>query len=663
MRRSTIRTPLVCAFVAVAAAGSWLFAQEPAPESRPVFRAGTEVVRLEVSVLDKDRHPVRGLTVADFTVLENGRERPVVAFTPIELPPPAAPSAMPVASWVREAPKDVTNNADNNAGRLVVIAFDWSIRLDDQTLARKIALSAIDSLGPTDQATVVFTKPSGAAAGRAQGFTADRAWLRTAIAHPFAAALTCSPPKCSSIIVDPEGYQSGECLCGMCTLEALTNLANTLRDVSQRPKVVLFIGTYVRTFEMMQPTHIPTPISGEITPTFTMMPGATDCSGRLLEKRRAFEHAAAAANITVHVLDPVGLETDVNSPLGSKRMRERLDTLPVMADMTGGRTVLNTEEPQRYVASILDESSSYYLLGFTPASSARDGKPRTIQVQMRPRGLTVKARSQYSMTEEPAAAGASSQARLTRAASGVLPRDDVPFEVSVVPMIAGRKSAAVVVGRVESGAARPTAMLTAAFTPQAAPVTSRRVPIGTVTGRGGGSGALGLVSALAIEPGFYELRVATELPGGAAGSVHTFVEMPDFRRERLAMSGVLMHVSPEEPSAPRTEIDDVLPFAPTARRVFARTDTVSAFVQVSQGTSRTDALQPVTVRMRVIDTHDIALRDQSAELKPSQFASNRTANSRLTLPVRDLPPGQYLLNLGATMGPHTIERTVRFEMR
>ena len=130
--------------------------------------------------------------------------------------------------------------------------------------------------------------------------------------------------------------------------------------------------------------------------------------------------------------------------------------------------------------------------------------------------------------------------------------------------------------------------------------------------------ALGLVSALALEPGSYEIRVATEGPGGAAGSVHTFVDIPDFRQAPLSMSGVLLHVAPEEPVASRDEIDNALPFVPTARRTFASSDTVSAFVQVSQGTTRKDALQPVSLVLRIKDVRDsIAESDRRAHHLPS----------------------------------------------
>jgi VWFA-related protein len=662
MRQNTIGTLGVCAGLAFGVAvvlGQGLppSSQQPAAPP-PTFRSNVDVVRLDVSVLDNDRHPVRGLTAADFTIEENGHERPIVAFAPVELP--AAPAvATSMAAWTRDAPRDVVSNEDATTGRLVVIAFDWSIRSYDQQLARRIASAAVDGLGPTDQASVVFTKPN-AEAGAQQGFTADHARLKAAINRPFAVAETCHEPGCEKLL-NPEHYEEGECLCGLCTLEAMTSLADTLKTVSQRPKVVMFVGTYVRTFEAMKPTHIPPVVPGVITPTFTRLPGATDCSGRLLEARRMFERAAHAANMTIHVLDPAGLAVDDNTdPLGAGRMRERLDSLPVIADITGGRTVSNTNAPEAQVPAILDESRSYYVIGFEPAAGKVD-RERHVEVRVRPRSLSVRARNSYNLADESQSSGRA-QPPLTRSVSAVVPRADVPLEISAAPLIADRRGAAVIVGRLGDRPAGPISMLDAAFTLRAQPVTSRQVTLRPVDAGGSTVGPLGVVSALALDPGSYEIRVGTELADGTTGSVHTFVDVPDFARESLSMSGVLLHVAPEDPSAPRDEIDGVLPFAPTARRAFARTDTVSAFVQVSQGTSRKDALVPVAIAMHIVDVQDRVVREQSSTLGSEAFASNRTANAKLAIPTAGLAPGQYLLKLDATTAKKSAERVVRFSI-
>ena len=113
---------------------------------RPQFRAGVELLQLDVVVLDNKRQPVRGLTAADFTVLDNGVATPIRAFTPIELAQPRTSEA----AWAGDvAPDVVTNQVGEEDGRLVVILMDRTIPIEQPTVtARKIATTAVESLGP-----------------------------------------------------------------------------------------------------------------------------------------------------------------------------------------------------------------------------------------------------------------------------------------------------------------------------------------------------------------------------------------------------------------------------------------------------------------------------------------------------------------------------------
>ena len=63
-------------------------------------------MQVDVSVFDRDRRPVRDLAATDFTILEDGKERPVVAFTAVDLPP----ASTPTTQWMRAVASDVVTN-------------------------------------------------------------------------------------------------------------------------------------------------------------------------------------------------------------------------------------------------------------------------------------------------------------------------------------------------------------------------------------------------------------------------------------------------------------------------------------------------------------------------------------------------------------------------
>src|SRR5215470_11609528 len=51
------------------------------------------VVEVPVTVVDREGNPVRGLTQANFKLLDNGKERPIAAFDTIDFGPAAAPDS------------------------------------------------------------------------------------------------------------------------------------------------------------------------------------------------------------------------------------------------------------------------------------------------------------------------------------------------------------------------------------------------------------------------------------------------------------------------------------------------------------------------------------------------------------------------------------------
>ena len=137
----TLRPPLTTMLAAfgaaavVSAAGvgpAGRTGQTPPPQvQQPVFRAGIDIVQVDVSVLDRDHRPVRHPTTADFSLLEEGRPQEIVVFAPVDIPT----VDLPATPWLREAPPDVRTN-DLGDARLFAIIMDDAATPSDMQLAR-----------------------------------------------------------------------------------------------------------------------------------------------------------------------------------------------------------------------------------------------------------------------------------------------------------------------------------------------------------------------------------------------------------------------------------------------------------------------------------------------------------------------------------------------
>src|SRR3954468_996296 len=655
-----------------------LLAQVPAAQP-PTFRTGVDVVQVDVSVLDKERKPVRGLTENDFTILEDGKPRPLVAFVPVNLAEPSQEA--PSAPWVRDAPADVITNSVRPEGRLVVIMFDWSIRFLDQALARRIATAAVDQLGPDDLAAVVFS--SGFAnGGSPQNFTADRALLLAAINRPIAAVMQ-NPPKGvpghdprngnDVMIDDPEGYESGECYCRLCVPETIARIADAVRDIQGRRKTLLFIGSYFRIYESLQG-----PVSRQGKPVGPAINGgpvyhAGVCAAPLTDAREKMTRATSLANLTVHTLDPVGLETSGNSPLGGEldAIRERQDDLKLLADITGGRTVMSTNAPEALLPAVFAESQSYYLLAFAPAELARPGKYHKIEVKVNRPGVSVRTRSGYCAGETRVAGNKPSVVtpETVSALEGILPRNDVPLTVKVLPFAQpGKKSTIDVVLGVRrpvnvdrTNNNEPAKVFVAAFDRSGRSVQSEQQTVGiTVPSNSSADVSYELLSRLILKPGRYEVRASVDVAPGGTGSVYTYVEVPDFSEQPLSLSGIVLSVAPAWPTAPAQGFPDLSPIVPTTRRDFAPTDRVSAFVRVYQKASEPPQL--ADVKAQIVDVNGRVMTTDAASFGAEQFTKSRSADYRVRLPVDRLSPGAYLLTLDAARGQHSVRRSVRFQV-
>jgi VWFA-related protein len=622
------RPAVVAAGLVAAALGSGLLAQQVPP----TFRAATEAVVLDVSVLDRNRRPIGGLTAADFTILEDGQAQAIRTFKEIDTGGSARP---PEPVWSKEHPSDVRRNDEFRDHRVVVIVLDASTPMagEDAIRTRQVGEMVIDQLEPGDLAAVVHTmnKPAG------QDFTQDRALLRASVKR-FSGSTTGGGELAYTL------YRV--------TLSALSGVAKNLAALPEQRKALIFISVGLP----LDPSLIAAQGLGS-----NLAGGQTqDMYLDLLE----ILEAAQRSNISIYGIDPGGLRI-VPSPVRHRFLR-------TLSENTGGFAVLNANDPTKQIEQIYQENQHYYLLGYQPSNPRTDGRFRKIEVRVNRPDATVRTRNGYyeprkAKSNLPLAAATPA---VTSALQGVLPMGDLSLQMTAASF-AGRSGkradVAIVVGVRESmppGSAATTSDVEVAahaydtgWRLRASESFTVRLGVESDPGQ---PVQYALMSRLGLEPGRYQLRVAVQSSlAGRRGSAYYDLTVPDFTKPELSSSGVVLDVRPPAVSAPVAALSHLLSFDPSARREFGSGEEVTAFLRIYQR-GRTPAL-PVRITARVLDRSGSSVWSSAEDIGRERFAATGEADYRVELPVSTLEPGQYLLEIAAADGRSTVRRELRFE--
>jgi VWFA-related protein len=480
----------VAATAVAAVLAAWprfVVAQAPAasPASSVVFPAGVEQVTVDVLVLDDKGKPVEGLRREDFTVLENGRPQAVTDFEAIAIgeSAPAPGISTRVSDNRRPAPM----------ARSFVIVFD-DMNLTPTTVgAARKAVGEFVSKGLRDGDLVQVVASSGGrwltermpdgrqavldlverlsgqyrpdtSAARLSDYEAVqihyardpgvlsevlRRWYENGVIQEFSAS-DAERRQMAELDVSPGAqivrqradatYQAYSERMKR-TLGTLARVAEALRADRGR-KTVLFVSDGF--------THDPT------------QPGFREVVRAARQANAAFYFVdarglgggASIAGVPGAGADEgrAALEQDTLSTL----TKERQETVGAesVAEDTGGRSIRNTNDLAGQMRAVADESRAYYLLGYVPADTRRDGKFRKIDVQVSRAGLKVRARRGYyaPSDKDPAPPRRDELDRAVRAAL------DSASDVSSIPLrltahglgpAGGGKSAALVVAEVD----------------------------------------------------------------------------------------------------------------------------------------------------------------------------------------------------------------------
>lgn len=616
-----------------------LGAQLPQKPAIPQFRIGIDVRQLDVVVLDRDGRPVRGLTAADFTILEDGKPQRIANVEEIVIPEPRTPPA----AWMRDVAPDVTTNDLPIDGRLLVIIMDDAMTRDPDLIepARRIGRAVINRMGPSDLAAVVYTAEN----QHSQDFTSDRTRLLAAVDR-MRVGFAPSPSGKTIMEATFQDY----------SISVLARASEYLRSIEGRRKVLIYVSVGVP----VDWDDISSPVENLGEEGVTV--GGKEAMRDLGTRMQQALNEAALSNVAVYALSPRGLAVQDH--------RLEREFLQSMAESTGGFAVVNTNAPEARVDEVFAANTAYYLLAYD-IQKPDDGRYRRLEIKVNRSGATVHARKGFYA--RPAGQRAHKGrpeveiSPLATAMAGFLPKGDVPMRVTAMPFaLPGKAEAGVAIAAqvqqppVTKRTVQQVQLMTTAFDPHGKAVGSNRqtarvvlLPSDTDTAR------YDVLSRIDLKPGRYSLRVAAHNASiDKSGSVFYDVDVPDFRKDGLWLSGVALNVKPGLAAAPRSALVPLLPLVPTTLREFARDDTVSGFVQVAQGGNK--PVVPVRLEIRIVDANGATVHGASDTLETSMLAAGRTAEYQFKVPVDHLNPGAFLLTIQASAAGRTARRDVRF---
>ncbi len=641
---------LFAACLACALAAAPRAPQQPPPR----FRTGVNLVVVDVSVLDEQRMPVRGLTAADFTILEEGRPQPITAFDEIDVPDVETPTA----AWMRDVAPDVQCNVDQRNRRLLIIVLDDATPMParDVPRVREMARRVVDRLGPADLAAVVYVLNK----KKGQEFTSNRSRLLAALDH-FNGGLGAWDAFSPSALTM---YQA--------TLGTLQGVIESLIDLPDRRKAVVFVSVGL-------------PVDSEaVGPSAAMGGGNVHALGAAQDViTQTFDvfRAAQRANVNIYGLDPGGLRAgDVG--------RLNREFLQALSENTGGLAIVETNDPEPGIVQMFRENGSYYLLGYEAPNPQSQGRYRRIDIRVNRPGVTVRSRRGYlepreAASRKPGTKSTEAPSPVLGAIASVVPKTDIALRATAAPFaVPGqRKVALAVVLQVEVGVAPSGEPRVDNVAVQVNAYNTRGRVAGSDAAKGRipmNPGAEGnrkyeALLRLDLDPGTYHLRLGASTSLQAkSGSVYYDVDVPDFSKGPLAVSGAVISATPGVSSAPKDRLAALLPVVPTTEREFSSGQAVTVFLRVYQPGQK--PLVSVLMRARIVDSQSAEVFTNAERLDPDRFGSTRSADFALTLPVRTLPDGGYLLTIEAAPAPAStqgrrtaagrlIRRDVRFAVR
>jgi VWFA-related protein len=694
-------------------------ASPPAPEV--TFKVEVNYIEEDVRVVDRNGNFVRGLKQEDFQVFEDGKPQKVQTFGMVDIPITRPRTPLFLGPGALPIEPDVAVNKQVLDGRLYLIVLDdyhvAPLRSQNvKNLARRFVL---EKLGPDDQAAVVVTSGLLRAS---QDFTQNRRLLLEAIDNFVGQKMQSSAlmrnermsregaptdDAGNSIQIDPSNrfvedesaqermFQARQ------SLNSLRSIAEWMSAIQGRRKAIVFVSEGVDynvhdVFTGGDPTQFN-------FANFNMIQQETWDT----------VSAASRSNVQIYPIDPRGLtmmgQEDIEisglAPgaygLGPKQLFQELSTsqanLRQLAEETGGVAFVGQNDFDKAFDRIVQENSSYYVLGYYSTNDRRDGRLRNVsvrvagypesQVTYRKRYAAPRGRApKNTAAGKPLDPSKGLTSELLQTMASPLPKTGLQLRVTAVAKkgVGKNTDLEVLVDTLGKDLTftekngtfnNRLSMSIGIFTKDGKSVAAERPDVDLnlrpETHERVAQNGVRVLRHLSIPPGRYQLRVAAQDNAKTKqGSAHFDIDVPDFTKAPLAMSNIALAATADRSvyTPPKPGFDPfngLLPGAPSALREFTNNSEIAAAVEVYVNKPTPTHRIDITATVKADDGR---VMFNNTEERSSEELHGTPGGFGFTvrIPIQDWPAGLYVLTIEAKSRLTDVQpasRVVQFEVR
>lgn len=633
-------------------------AQQPDPAQPPLrspsaIRISVDFVQIDAVVTDSRGRHVTDLTAADFEVLEDGKPQTIATFTYV----PAgtlAPTSVGSGSTLPPVPPPAVGPArpitrDQVRRTMAIVVDDLSLSFESIARVRNVLRRFLDEhMQPGDLVAILRT---GAGMGALQQFTTDRRQLHAAVDNVRWNMEARVAPFEAATGIDTRLEALERELATAATLGAVQYVVRGVAQLPGRKSILLLSDGFRLTDADMR-------------------------YGRVLDMLRTIVDSTNRAGVVLYGIDvrglvataPTAADGNAVNPVELLATRERelsgtQDGLNALVRETGGLFITNTNDLGGALRRVLDDQQGYYLLGYVPqisTFSTRNPKFHSLAVRVKRNGLRVRSRRGFLGRPDNPTVDTPAN-RMVAAVTSPFAGGDIRLRLSSFFGHA-EKSGPVILSvmhvdardlafseQADGTRAAGLDVLAMTFTEngQVADEHSRRYTVTLTAERYARALAGGFVYNMRVpvkRPGPYQLRIALrDATSDRIGSASHFIDVPDVKKNRLTLSGLLIQGA-QAASPADGALDDLDPSATVAVRRFRKGTKAHYFCTIYNPRRGATGHPEVESELRLFRDGVVVFKDGPHPIHQTPGSPDLAASGAVQLST-NIPAGSYVLEL------------------